>query len=273
MKKTIAILLFYFLPFLVVEAQVEDLFSKQNSLKYAQYLIDNQDYNLAASEYSRLLKLEPDNDSLRLKTIILFKISNQIDSAFFYINGFEFKHLAFEREYANLNLISENWKTLEEFVKTSSFTENEKQMLVLHTLMWQGKWKKAQKQLENVAIEGMEKIFAYNRLVEEGIKSPHRNMALALAMSAMVPGLGKVYAGAPLEGLSTFVITGFLAFSAYRGFIQKEELSIPGWIFGAGFVGFYVGNIYGTVKQVKKFNEKYKSKLKSNVKTLVMGDF
>jgi hypothetical protein len=273
LKKILPILLFYFFKFNLIFAQSEDIFSKENSLKYAQYLIDNQDYSLAASEYSRLLKFEPKNDSIRLKTIISFRIANQIDSASFYMNGFEHRHSGFETEYINLLLLLENWKILEDFGKTSSFTENEKQMLVLHRLMWQGKWKKAQKQLENVSIEGMEKIFAYNRLVEQGIKSPHRNMALAVVMSALVPGLGKVYAGAPLEGLSTFAITGFLAFSAYRGFIQKEEQSIPGWIFGAGFIGFYAGNIYGTVKQVKKFNEKHKSKLKSNVKTLVMGDF
>jgi len=232
-------------------------------------MIEKGEYKRAAEEYARLLSLESDNDSLRLQTVVLFRKAGLQDSVSHYLHGFEASHLAFEREYALLLLATENWVQLQRFVATSSFTENEKQMAVLHQLMFAGKWKKAQKQLEHVEIPEMNRIIAYNKLVEQGIDCPKRSIALAVVMSALVPGLGKVYSGAPWEGLSTFVITGFLAFSAYRGFIQKEEASILGWLYGAGFVGFYAGNIYGTVKQVKKFNLKHQQKLKVDVEELV----
>ncbi len=269
MKIIIPILIYYFFNLELSFCQSRDIFNKENSIKYAQFLIENGDYRNAAGEYSRLLQLEIDNDSLRLQTINLYRKAKQNDSALFYFHGFETKNLAFEKEYINLLLATEELKQLTQFVKASSLNENEKQLAALHLLMYKGNWKKARKQLENVAIEPLSKIIDYNKIVEKGIKSPPKNMVLTVGMSAIIPGLGKVYAGSPWEGLSTFIITGFLAFSAYRGFIQKEEASIPGWLYGAGFIGFYAGNIYGTAKQVKKFNQMQQLKIREDLEALL----
>lgn len=273
MKCSYLCIMFALLSFGAFSQIDTNIFSKQNSLLYAQFLSQSGKNIAAAHEYARILAFESNNDSLRLATIAEYRKAGIYDTAIFYINGYELNHILFQKEAILLYLLSRNFDELGRFLKLCTLETHEKEIAVLHAFMLKGEWKSAEKQLEYVQIPTMERIIAYNKLVEKGKKSPHRNMALAVGMSALVPGLGRVYAGAPWEGLSTFIINGFLAFSAYRGFSQKEYESIPGWGYGAAFAGFYAANIYGTVKQVKKFNKKQADKLANEVEHLILNDF
>lgn len=74
---------------------------------------------------------------------------------------------------------------------------------------------------------------------------------LAAGMSAIVPGLGKLYAGQLGEGIASFLIVGsFMATTAENAY--KE-----GWgnwktiLFGGLSTIFYLGNIYGSAVSVK----------------------
>jgi len=62
---------------------------------------------------------------------------------------------------------------------------------------------------------------------------------VAGALSAMVPGLGKIYSGKPKQGITTFlpvVLLGLQAFEAY----SKGGIKSPCFIFDSGLLQFFI---------------------------------
>ena len=88
---------------------------------------------------------------------------------------------------------------------------------------------------------------------------------LAGFYSAVVPGLGKVYAGRKLQGISAFlpvVALGALTYEAYRkGGVKDARF----WIYGSAFTVFYIGNIWGSALSVhvkeKEFFKEYDTQI------------
>ena len=96
----------------------------------------------------------------------------------------------------------------------------------------------------------LEDIFNYR--YEQKPKSPW----LAAAASALVPGLGKIYAGQTGEGVSAFLVTGAFGAITAEHWI-KDGLSdwktiVPGLLFAT----LYLGNIYGSYMSVSIYNTK-----------------
>ncbi len=74
---------------------------------------------------------------------------------------------------------------------------------------------------------------------------------VAGALSAVIPGLGKVYAGNVGEGVAAFLVTGSLIAVTAENWVKEGPAN---WkTIGAGLLSvvFYVGNIYGSVATVK----------------------
>jgi hypothetical protein len=87
----------------------------------------------------------------------------------------------------------------------------------------------------------------YTQKVSSHKKSPF----LAGLYSAIIPGLGKVYAGKPYEGLSSFLQTGVLGAIVLENLLRAGPSSARFIVFGGLFGLFYVGNIWGSVVAVK----------------------
>ncbi len=69
---------------------------------------------------------------------------------------------------------------------------------------------------------------------------------LAGALSAAVPGLGRVYLGRWQDGLMSAVLVGVPAGFAASGFAANGVSSVRGWILGTLAGVLYVGNVYGS---------------------------
>ncbi|WP_266364544.1 hypothetical protein [Tellurirhabdus rosea] len=82
---------------------------------------------------------------------------------------------------------------------------------------------------------------------------------LAGLYSAVVPGMGKVYAGKKKQGIAALLPVLSLAALTYEG-LRKDGVRSARFIgFGSLFTIFYVGNIWGSVLSVKvKRNEFYR---------------
>jgi hypothetical protein len=83
----------------------------------------------------------------------------------------------------------------------------------------------------------------------------YKSLPLAITLSAIVPGAGKVYAGYWQDGLVSFLMTAGNGFQTYRSFNRKGANTALGYLTGGLFALFYSANIYGTVKAVKKKNK------------------
>ncbi|MBO4475687.1 MAG: hypothetical protein J5737_03080 [Bacteroidales bacterium] len=86
----------------------------------------------------------------------------------------------------------------------------------------------------------------YSQRYEEKAKSPW----LAAAASAVVPGLGKVYAGNLGEGIAAFLITGALGAITAEHWIKDGPGDWKTIVPGALCAVVYIGNIYGSYVSV-----------------------
>lgn len=90
-------------------------------------------------------------------------------------------------------------------------------------------------------------------------KEPKRRSPfVAGALSAVVPGLGKVYAGRVGEGVASFLLVGGLAGAAAEAWIR--EGTPKNWrtvVFGAAGSILYVSNIFGSAASVRVYYEEF----------------
>jgi TM2 domain-containing membrane protein YozV len=75
---------------------------------------------------------------------------------------------------------------------------------------------------------------------------PRKSPLLAGALSAVVPGLGRVYIGRWQDGLVSFLLVGLSAVLSAQGFYDEGSHSVRGWIVGSAGALLYVGNVYGS---------------------------
>jgi TM2 domain-containing membrane protein YozV len=78
----------------------------------------------------------------------------------------------------------------------------------------------------------------------------------AAALSAFIPGSGKIYSGRIADGLYSLLLVGLTAWQSYDGFEDDGASSAKGWIFGVLGTAFYLGNIYGSAVAVEIYNRK-----------------
>jgi TM2 domain-containing membrane protein YozV len=75
---------------------------------------------------------------------------------------------------------------------------------------------------------------------------PRKSPLLAGALSAVVPGLGRVYLGRWPDGLLSFLLIGTTGTLAAQGFYEEGRGSVRGWILGGVAALLYAGNVYGS---------------------------
>jgi tetratricopeptide (TPR) repeat protein len=95
----------------------------------------------------------------------------------------------------------------------------------------------------------------------------HNNKSLfvAGALSAIVPGSGKFYAGKKGEGVSSFLLIGFLGAVTAENYIKAGATNYKTIIFGSLFTVFYIGNIYGSIASLKLAREEFYRKYENTV--------
>lgn len=85
------------------------------------------------------------------------------------------------------------------------------------------------------------------------------------ALSAIVPGLGKIYAGRLGEGVSAFLITTTMGLVAVENYIKDGWKDPKTIIFGSLFSVFYIGNIWGSTLSVKLINDEFNKEVNEQI--------
>ena len=85
----------------------------------------------------------------------------------------------------------------------------------------------------------------------------NRSPLLAGAMSAVIPGSGKIYAGDLRSGISTFLIVGALGGIAAESWIKLGGRDWRTIALSSVFGLFYIGNIYGSAVSVSVVKNTY----------------
>lgn len=98
-----------------------------------------------------------------------------------------------------------------------------------------------------LATEATNLLYVRNELASKHKKQPW----VAGTLSALVPGLGKVYAGNIGEGIAAFLVTGSLMAVTAENWVKEGPTNWKTITAGLLSTVFYVGNIYGSVATVK----------------------
>jgi len=106
-------------------------------------------------------------------------------------------------------------------------------------------------------------------LAERAETLPRKKRWLAGAMSALVPGSGKAYAGRYADGMYSLALVGLTGWQAWEGFRRDGTQSVRGWIYGTLGSALYLGNIYGSVVAVEIYNDSLEEEILEGVRAQV----
>ncbi len=264
MKKNKLLLLFLF-PVYLLSAQNNDLFSFDNSIKYADYLYRNAEYNLAIQEYKRILFLDPGHDLYAYKLFDSYILSHEYGKGLNYYNQNILKLHQTDTLLllkGKLLLLSSNINSFSGLLGYGGLSNQSKHFLNFSQLMFQTKWEEASEVL--VGLNETNEYQEFVPIVNRALDIKYKSSALSLSMSAIVPGMGKMYCGYWKDGVFSLLFTGLSAWQAYRGFTQHGTSSFYSWFMGGLSLSFYVGNLYGSAKAANKRNHSYNHEIMDN---------
>lgn len=267
--KILYLALSYFI-FLVPNINAQDLFDKEHTERFATFLYQSQQYELAAREYERLYILEKgDHPNIHLfksyrlagKTALGINRINNI-----YPNPTTYPPEAFF-ELSRMLLITDQFELYSDIIPKQQFlTDVDKQLLIGIRSVYDKKSKEeyappigTELQFHNRSL-----VQVHNVLTEYGDEK-WKSPALAASLSAVVPGLGRWYAGDWKNAIVSALFVGVNAYQSYRGFRNSGVSSVGGWVFGAIGLGFYVGNIYGAAWTANRKNDQKRNAYKKRI--------
>ena len=237
-------------------AQNSDFFSPQNRLRFGNHLFNQKDYRRAVNEYKSFLKTE-NNDTVKFKLAFALSEMKRFTEAEDNFKGLFFAPSLSEEakvEYFKANFFEQDPKTFRNIINNNPFipekySQNINQIKQISLLKDETVLPDSMEIInlfsENEKIELMK---FYLRKINPGYKSP----GTAAILSAIIPGLGKIYTDEIGDGITSFLFTGILSFLAYDNF--KADHEFRAWVFTGLAAWFYGGNIYGSAAAVQNYN-------------------
>lgn len=265
MLRKVLILLFSIVHFSGVAQNLYDL---ENSLRYAAFLSDTRKYDLAAEEYERILFLSPNNDSIKHLLLRNYILDGDFEKAIARTNSLFENKLTVPRDIAldftYAMILSGNVHESSLYItNATSLLEIDRNFLTLNRQLLSYELKNARQTYSQSSIPFPE----YESLLADIDKIKHKNYAVAVGLSAILPGSGKAYTGQWKDGLISLVFISGFTIQAIRGYNTYGSKS-------AHFIGyaslasvFYLSNLYGTYKSVKKYNESSREKFLNRAKS------
>lgn len=268
-KKVFFILYFFLLinVFPQSDSLDNEIISPSNRYKFGNFLFFERDYYRANHEYKKYLQYQ-NNDTVRfkiaysliemgdyseaedyLKTLfITSKISDEAKSLFFkakYLenNYYEYESLSSFKIYQTERLLN-NIMKLKNYLllKTSNQILDTTELFRPYTS-------------EEVATV---KDFYLRKFYPD-----EKSETKAALLSALLPGLGKIYTGQTSDGITSFIFNSVFGFLAYNNF--KHNHNFRGWLFSVLTAYFYAGNIYGSVASAKIYNTQIQIRLSLDI--------
>jgi TM2 domain-containing membrane protein YozV len=258
-----------FLFFTLVQYTLaQDILNYTSSVEYCGYLINKNDFQKADNELNRIERAFGQNDTLNYLKII--NLSNQPNnkslfhhirnrllktgaSEYLYLSAikicFNRDSILLVKQLTDSSTLSDETKTIiKAYVNLYHFDTNETLNLLSKAQPFYGSCEPTKSII--IKINDLKKKHPLN----------------AVALSFFIPGLGKIYANQPKNGILTLFTNGLFAYQAYRGFNQKGLTSIYGWVFLTASTVFYFGNLYGSYTAINRYNEQNINVIRDEIK-------
>jgi hypothetical protein len=245
-----------------------DLLSPANRMKFGNYLFCQKDYLRAVNEYQSSLQTI-NNDTARFKMAYGLAEMGRLTEAADDFKGLFFSSPLFEEarfEFYKTNFLTGDYQNFRELVDNKTY----------HTVRYKNEVNKLNNVsylLTNNLLPDSSDFFSpfnnsekdtllnfYKRKINPGYKS----IPLAAALSAVLPGLGKIYTEEYGDGITAFIATGILTYLSIDNFNAGHKFR--GYLFGGLAALFYAGNIYGSAASAQIFNAGIKFNFEKDVK-------
>ncbi len=246
-----------------------DYYSPVNVLKFAEYLFEEGDYLRAAGEYQRYLFFSPQDADMTIYRIgLCYRLAGDRKRAIDFFRkvatGETESGLRFAASYqiAYSYFLSDQYENSIQYLDqalrdTEDADEQGKlRLLTAFNYLHQRRWQDA----EHVLVFSFrddslnQTASSLRESARTGMALPRRNPLLAGLLSAVVPGVGKIYCKQYGDGLYSLFLTGVTGLLAWDGFRENGIHSARGWIFGSMCGIFYAGNVYGSAVTARVYN-------------------
>lgn len=257
-------------------AQENNLLNYPNSVKYANYLFENKEYELSAIEYERIVFMEPADTLAKLRLVQSYRLMNDFKTALNRLEGFypcclqccnsdfafeKFRIHFHEKQYDEcLQLLSDN--------KHIDLTTGIKMKTAV--LLMQNKWNEATKTTDNYLSTNSSTpaLLELKDISLKGATLQYKNPYTAAIFSGIIPGSGKFYTHQWKDGLYAMLAVSALSYITYQSF-AKNGSNPYGYIFGTVAFSFYTANIYGSFKSAVRFNKTKNAETVRDVEKLI----
>ncbi len=200
-------------------------FTDEYILKFAEELEQQGDYFRAITEYKRCLYQQPKADSIRYRIASIYGKNGRYRNAVDILRDVRNKDENYHYTMGNLFYKAEYYDSCKKY--------------------WNGKLLGLVYLREGDMKSGIEllQLEEFPRL---------KNPLVGVALSAVLPGTGRIYADRWGDGIFSMITISISSFYAYKYY--KEENYLMSGLFGGLALGFYGGNIYGSYISVKVYN-------------------
>ncbi|MDD4644521.1 MAG: hypothetical protein PHY99_00870 [Bacteroidales bacterium] len=238
----------------------QDIFDGPHSREFARYLMYNHQFRMAADEWERVLFLNPQDTQARLSQIKSYRLSqNPAEGWKKLILWYPTGPLpqTFASEAMQLALMQNDFPSFRSVLARSpGLPAYEKSNFELGAWLLEGSWIKSPRQRQNSPIIVTATDTRLLQLFDKSMIIRRKSPALAVALSSVVPGLGKIYSHDWKDGLLSLLFVATNAWQSYRGFSKNGTGSVTGWVFGTLAFGFYSADLFGSWKSADLYNSK-----------------
>ncbi len=256
----------------------QDLYNRDNSFRYAQFLFETRQFQLAAEEFERVLFLDPDNDTVKqqlIKSYLLghqYAMVNRRTDSLFRVRESIPRELAID--YSKALIMAEMNFNASQFITSNlNLNKNDRLFLSMNNQLMGYEWDKAKLTYEELHPAGFLYDKKYAEIFRQMDEARYKSGGIALGLSAVVPGLGKVYTGNWKDGLISFIFVAGSTIQAIRGYHQYGRQSAFFIVYTGLAATFYAGNLYGSFKAARKHNRKVNQKIHSHIETVFSDTF
>ena len=277
MIRYIKIFAFVFFILAKVSLAQNNIFDCDNSRKFASYLYNTRQYELAQHELERIGFFCKTDSSTQLILLKLYRKLHRFDQANSYFQTKSFAELnqlspEYKAEYVRLLMSQQMYGQVQQIIE-QGFDFKEKQEHLLATALLLEKWEDAYQLGQTPAPFDNFKINGLKVIAEKSYASKRKKPWLATLMSVVIPGSGKAYSSYWGDGVISFLFTTSTSFFAYRAFDKYGTQKVYPWIVGGLAVSYYAANIYGGNRAAIRYNDNLNHSFIHETEQLLYSDY
>lgn len=256
----------------------QDLYNKEHSQQYAEYLSISQQYTLAAEEYERLVYFDTSNVVFKYKLVKSYRLSGDLKSGIkriysFYGNSLDTMPQMLATEFVKLQLLTDSLSVAENFIqRKNNLTLENNTVFQSCNLLLSGEYNQASLLVKEAASKNPAFPAGIIKLTDKAAMVKFKSPFIAAGLSAIIPGTGKFYTKNWADGVFAMLFVGGNAWQAYRGFHEHGLKSGYGWAFASLSASFYIGNVFGAVKAARRYNKNKRNEINNKVFEFVRAD-